>query len=512
MKVLTASEMREVDRLTMERGIPGLVLMENAAHRVVEFLAAEFQPLSRQRIVILCGKGNNGGDGLAVARQLLVAGRPAALDVVLAAAPEEMTGDAAANLRMWEACGGACSREITPPMRLATLVIDALLGTGLKGPATGRYLDLIREINTGFPLATVVAVDIPSGLASDAPMFEGETVRAGFTVTFTAPKLGQVLWPGCERVGKLIVGPIGSAPELYEENDSILLSLSEARDFAALLAPRPPESNKGHYGHVLVIAGSVGKTGAAAMTGLSALRAGAGLVTVASAESAIPTIAGHAPELMTEPLDETDDGAISLLSPAALSNLVEKKTVLAVGPGVGTHRHTVETVRRAFAGVPLPVVVDADGLNALAGSDFRGGGFFRVLTPHPGEMARLTGATIAEVQRDRLGAARAFARGRNVCVVLKGNRTLIALPDGRAWVNPTGSPAMSTGGTGDILTGLIAGLIAQSADDPVAAVRAAVWLHGRAGELGARELGEQPLIATDLLRYLPQAIRECTSP
>jgi hydroxyethylthiazole kinase-like uncharacterized protein yjeF len=513
MKVLTAAQMREVDRRTIEMGIPGIVLMENAGQRVVEFLAATFAPLSAHRVGILCGKGNNGGDGMVVARQLFTRLRPAALHVVLAAAPEELKGEALANYRMLLACGCPVAREIQPAMRNATLVIDALLGTGLKGPVAGPMTDWVREVNSGFPLAKVVAVDIPSGLESDTALAAGETARADFTVTFTAPKVGQVLGPAVERVGRLHVAPIGSPPALYEQDNSIFLSLVEPAWFSPLLSPRVPWANKGSFGHVLVIAGSRGKTGAAAMSGIAALRSGAGLVTVASAESAIPVIAGHAPELMTEPLAETPTGSISLrsLDDGRLAKLAEKKSVLAIGPGLTTGAETVELVRRLAREFPQPMVIDADGLNALAGSAFQGAGRLRVLTPHPGEMSRLTGKSIEEIQADRVGTARAFALERQVILVLKGHRTLIAFPGGRVWINPTGTPALATGGTGDILTGAVAGFLAQFPDWPDLAVAAAVYLHGLAGELGAAELGEKSLVATDLLRFFPAAIHACVS-
>jgi NAD(P)H-hydrate epimerase len=294
------------------------------------------------------------------------------------------------------------------------------------------------------------------------------------------------------------VGAIGSPPELFEADNAIFLSLVEPATFRALLAPRPPDSNKGRYGHVLAIAGAPGKTGAAAMTGMAALRAGAGLVTVASAESAIPVIAAHAAELMTEALD-----------PARIDDLARNKSLVAIGPGLGTDPATAAFVRDIVGRMEQPMVIDADGLNALAAGEWLPGGRRRVLTPHPGEMGRLVGSSVAEVQADRVGVARRFAMERKVTLVLKGHRTLIAFSDGRVWINPTGSPAMSTGGTGDILTGMVAGLMAQFPDDSDRAVAAAVYLHGLAGELGAAALGEKPLIATDLLRYLPQALEEC---
>lgn len=490
MKVLTAAQMREVDRRTAGMGIPGIVLMENAGHRVVELLAERFAPLPAQRIVVLCGKGNNGGDGLVVARQLHTRFHPQALDVVLLAAPEELKGDAAANYQMLAACGCPVWREIPAEARLATLVVDALLGTGISGPATGAMLEGIREINGGFPLAKVVAVDIPSGMPSDSGEPVGEFARADYTVTFTAPKMGQVLPPNCDGVGELVVGPIGSPPELYED---VWLSLLAPEMFEELLEPRPPGGHKGTFGHVLVVAGSRQKSGAAAMAGLGALRAGAGLVTVASAASAIPVIAAHAPELMTAPIDDLD-------------HLVEGKTVIAMGPGLGRGPDIEALVTRAVAEFAQPMVLDAD---ALVGHAFSLPGRVRVLTPHPGEMARLTGKTTAEIQNDRVGAARAFAMDRHVTLVLKGQRTVIAFPDGRVWINPTGTPAMGTGGSGDVLTGMIAGFLAQFPSQPDQAVAAAVYLHGLAGEIGARALGEKCLIATDVLRYLPDAMEEC---
>jgi len=503
MKILTAAEMREVDRLTIERAIPGLVLMENAAHRVVEAMAARFAPLASQHIVVLCGKGNNGGDGLAVARQLFTRVHPAALHVVLLAAPEDLKGDAAANFRMAEFCGCKIDREIPAAARNATLVVDALLGTGISGPATGAMLEAIREINRGFPLAKVVAVDIPSGMPSDSGAPTGEFARADLTVTFTAPKHAHALAPNCNHLGELVVGPIGSPAALYEP---VKLDLLDPSMFRELLGPRPPEGHKGTFGHVLVIAGSRGKTGAAAMSGLGAMRAGAGLVTVASAESAVPVIASYAPELMTEPLAETPHGTIALN--ARLAEAAEGKTVIAMGPGLGRHPETAVLVRTAVDALEQPMVLDAD---ALTGDSFGPPDRIRVLTPHPGEMARLTGKTTAEIQQDRIGAARAFAASHRVTLVLKGERTVLAFPDGRAWINPTGTPALGKGGSGDVLTGMIAGLLAQFPAQHDQAVAAAVYLHGLAAQMAARAIGDKCLLATDLLEYLGSAMEECAA-
>lgn len=479
MKVLTAAEMREVDRRTIELGISGPILMENAGHRAVEFLLAEFGPLSRHRIVVLCGKGNNGGDGYVIARQLNTRFRVANLHVV-AAFPEDVTEPR----RMLEVTGCPVHDAITPEMRHATIVIDAVLGTGVTGSARGKALEFIREINSGFPQARVFAVDTPSGMNTDGGASEGEVARADATITFTAPKLCHVLAPNCDRIGRWRVGHIGSPASLME---GVRLHLSTPEYFHHLLRPRTQESNKGMYGHVLVVGGAEGKTGAAEMAGIAALRAGTGLVTVACASDRL-----RYPELMTARFDE-------------IESALRTRDVAAIGPGLGPNR---ELALQAATRWELPVVIDADGLNSLVGVEWKAGKGVRVLTPHPGEMARLCGVSVPDVQRDRVGIARSFAVDHDCCVVLKGHRSVVAFADGRAWVNPTGSPAMATGGTGDILTGLIAGLLAQFPVDPEAAVLAGVWLHGRAGELGALKHGEHGLIATDLLDFLPEAIRE----
>ncbi|HTB15762.1 MAG TPA: NAD(P)H-hydrate dehydratase [Bryobacteraceae bacterium] len=442
MNVLTAEQMREADRRTIAAGTPGEVLMERAGTRVVEVLEREFAPLAAQRVVIFCGTGNNGGDGLVVAR--LLESRVATLQII-------QSRD---------------QRERSDPQ--ATIVVDALLGTGFSGEVRTPYAELIRSINEDFPHAKIVAVDIPSALQ----------VRADITVTFAAPKVELVIGPGAENVGKMIVADIGIPPEFLQSD----LHLSEAHDFAPLLKPRKRDSNKGMYGHVLVIGGAPGKSGAAAMAGLAALRAGAGLVSVACADSS-----KLVPELMTESFEHFS---------------LEKKTVIAVGPGLGP---AAELLSNLLSEVKVPMIIDADGLNSIAGTDFRGRGLQTILTPHPGEMARLVGGKFT----DRLTTARTFARDRNVCLVLKGQGTLIALPDGQVWVNPTGSPSMAKGGTGDILTGMVSGMVAQHPDDIATAVRAAVWLHGRAGELGAEEWTDKCLLATELLNYLPKAMREC---
>jgi hydroxyethylthiazole kinase-like uncharacterized protein yjeF len=487
MKILTGEQMRAADRRSVEAGIPGLILMENSGCRIVEFLEKTLAPLERQRVVVVCGKGNNGGDGLVIARQLWTRFRPASLHIVLAAPPEEYQGDAATNWAMARALGIPASLQVEPEMRLATLVIDALLGTGLKGPAEGRALELIREMNGSFPLAAIVSVDVPSGLHA-----EGESVHAAHTVTLAAPKTELILPPTCDRAGAITVASIGIPPAFIEEQGDHWLNLVEPGMFARFFVPRQRGANKGSFGHVLVLGGAQGKGGAAAMSGAAALRSGAGLVTVATDPCERATVTTLMPELMTI------DWAAG----------VGGRDVLAIGPGLGREPEAEALARDLFANANMPAVVDADALNALASTTLNASGRLRVLTPHPGEMSRLCGSGIAAVQSDRVGTARRFAAERGCVVVLKGERTVTALPDGRVYINPTGTPAMATAGSGDVLTGLIAGLIAQFPQDAVDAVLAAVWLHGRAGELGACELGEQCLTAMDLLHYLPPAMRE----
>jgi hydroxyethylthiazole kinase-like uncharacterized protein yjeF len=370
--------------------------------------------------------------------------------------------------------------------------------------------------------APIVAVDIPSGAEADAMRADARTsvgssrnvARADAVVTFTAPRPAHVFAELTS--GSTVIAPIGSPPEAIVSQ--LGLNLSTPFDFARLLALRARESNKGSYGHVLVIGGSLGKAGAAAMAGFAALRAGAGLSTVATAKSALARVASFHPELMTEPLTETKSGTISLRAlRAGLDSLLERKT-LAIGPGISRNPETAEFVRSIVGGRDNAMVVDADALNAFGAGELpasgshtepshtlNGQGRTLVITPHPGEMSRLTGLSIAEIQANRVEVARNYAREHELIVVLKGHRTLIVAPDGTGWVNPTGNPGMATGGTGDVLTGIVAGLIAQYPKDALAATALGVYLHGLAGDLASESLGENSLVATDLIRFLPQA-------
>lgn len=482
--------MREVDRRTIESGIPGLVLMENAGNRVVDFLRERFAPLAGLRVVVVCGKGSNAGDGFVVARQLFTRKLCRELTVLELFDPADLSGDAAANRRMLDACGCPVVRELPDEARFTEIVIDAILGTGLTGPVKeGAALDGIRLVNSRFPLAKKVAIDIPSGQPSDDLRPAKEAVRADYTVTFVAPKLGNM--------GNFVAAAIGTPERFCQTNSELLLNQTEDSDIRHLFASRKQDSNKGLYGHVLVVGGSFGKSGAPAMAGLGAYRSGAGLVTMVVPERAISAVAAVRPELMMEPLTDATQ----------VVELAKKKTVLALGPGLGTEATTAEMVKTIYRQVEIPMVVDADALNALAGSLPRTAKI-RILTPHPGEMSRLIQKTVAEVQADRIGNARRLAESSGATVVLKGDRTVIAFPGGETWINPTGSPAMATGGTGDVLTGMIAGLVAQHPKDWQRSVIAAVWLHGRCGELGAERWGEEAMLATDLLEMLPEAMDE----
>lgn len=527
MKITTAAEMREIDRRTIaEFGVPSLTLMENAGSAVAEFVLRRYP--RAERICVVCGKGNNGGDGFVAARKLLEAGKK--VELCLLGPPTEIKQMDAATmlgrfiptgqprppitqgknqvLAFTNPAGPHVIREVAQLDKYladADLILDAVLGTGFKPPVEGLYAAAIDRINAA--KAPVVAVDIPSGADADfgvtpAEGSQGPTgvvCRADATVTFTAPRPAHVF--GNLTRGEIVVVPIGSPPEAIQS--SLNLDVISWPDIASCFALREPDAHKGSFGHVLVVGGSVGKSGAAAMAGMGSLRVGAGLSTVATPRSVLPLVAGFAPELMTEPLAETESGTISASQYARMDSIVRGKTVIALGPGITRNPETVEFIRAVVNKYDVPLVVDADGLNAFEGCAEKLNGNKRplVITPHPGEMSRLTGISTRDVQADRIGVARKFAASHECIVVLKGHRTLIAEPNGHVWVNMTGNPGMATGGTGDVLTGFTAGMIAQFPNDIVKAVCAAVWLHGWAGDNVAATRSEQHLIATDLFEW-----------
>lgn len=507
MKIVTADEMREIDRVTSQKfGVPSLSLMETAGTAVADFLLLRYP--EAKRIGIVCGKGNNGGDGFVAARKLREAGKE--VRILLLADPGELRGDAAEMFRklgmqpVVVQSDQELKSEAARSVFACEVVIDAVLGTGFRPPVSGLYAEAIHALNAG--TAPVVAVDIPSGADADVMGEQtGAIARADGVVTFTAPRPAHVF--GGLTPGPTVIAPIGSPEEAIVS--SLQLNLITPREVAPLIGSRPRASNKGSFGHVLVIGGSLGKAGAAAMVGMSALRVGAGLSTVATPRSVLPTVAGFHPEVMTEPLEETSEGSISKRALAHVGSLSKGKTVLALGPGISRIAETSDFVRELLRRSKSPVVLDADGLNAFEGHADELSGKSRpvVITPHPGEMARLAGSTVQAVQRDRINVARTFAREHRLMVVLKGHRTLVAHPEGEVWVNATGNPGMASGGTGDILTGMVAGLIAQMPDRIFEAALAAVHLHGLSGDIACESWGEHSLAATDLLKALPEAFR-----
>jgi ADP-dependent NAD(P)H-hydrate dehydratase / NAD(P)H-hydrate epimerase len=509
MKIVSAAEMHEIDRVTSaDFGVPSLTLMENAGESVALFVISQF-PYAK-RITVVCGKGNNGGDGFVVARKLQEAGKDVKL--ALLADPAELKGDAAEMYRQLNLTPLylRTKEEVTAQLRAlreqSDLAIDAILGTGFRPPVSEIYAAAISVLST-FP--KVVAVDLPSGADADAmlPIDTSTSVRVDAVVTFTAPRPGHIF--GAMTKGPMVIAPIGSPENAIHSN--LQLQVITPADLIPAIKQREADSNKGSFGHVLVLGGSFGKAGAAAMSGIAVLRAGAGLSTVGTPKSVVPTVAGFHPEVMTEPLEETETGSISMraLGYGHVDALVKGKTVLAIGPGISRQKETSEFVRNVVTKFDLPMVIDADGLNAFEDhpEKLKKQNQILVLTPHPGEMSRLTGLSIPQIQADRVTIARKFSVEHNVILVLKGHRTLVAEPTGLVWVNTTGNAGMATGGTGDILTGMISGFMAQHPKDTVLAVLAGVYLHGLAGDIARESMGEHSLIATDLLKALPEAFR-----
>jgi len=516
MQVLSAAEMQACDRVTSERfDVPSLQLMRAASAAVAAFARQQF-PLAR-RATVLCGRGNNGGDGMMSARLLALSG----LDVtmLLLGTPDKLTGDAATAWHELTSPAHGLIHTIETAADLARhnsaldtdLIIDAVVGTGFKPPLQGLALAALEWLQAS--TAPILAVDLPSGWPADesSAKLTTPTFPADAVVTFTAPKPAHVFGQLTRHWSQpIVVAPIGSPNEAALST----LGLDWAGSSLVLVKqPRPVASNKGNFGHVLVVGGTFGtaggKAGAPSMTSLAALRVGAGLVTAAVPAPALPVVSAIAPELMTWPLVANEAGQISAGNLAP--ELLVGKTVLAIGPGLGQSPETAKFTIGLLSATKIPTVIDADALNILATKlellPELAKGRTLVLTPHPGEMARLTGLRIAEIQANRLEVARNFAQRYGVTLVLKGWRTLIAHPDGRVAVNTTGNPGMAKGGSGDLLTGLIAGLLAQHPGDPARAVEAAAYLHGLAADLAVRAADEHTLLASDTLVQLSRAFR-----
>lgn len=511
MYLVTASEMQEMDRRTTEAfGIPARVLMENAGRGATDFLIEQFPDIASLRAGIIAGRGNNGGDGFVIARNL--AQRDVDVTVYLLADTAGLAGDAAANFELLAPLGVAVIVlpdshtfvRAKDSMRDRDLWVDAILGTGLKSDVRDYYREAIDFINS---LAKpVLSVDVPSGLNADTGQPCGASIRACATATFAFAKTGHFQYPGVELIGKLRVIDIGIPAYIAEEvgPKHFLLTPNDIRSY---LKPRPLNTHKGRTGHVFVLAGSPGKTGAAAMTAEAAMRAGAGLVTLGVPQSLEPIVANQSLEVMTAALPETDGSVLGEASLDAILRLLADKRCLALGPGMGQADETRSLVHQLLAQCRLPMVIDADGLNNIAGATDK----LRqcvapvIITPHPGEMARLVETSVKTVQADRIACARDFSQAFKVHIVLKGAGTVITHPDGFVFTNPTGNPGMASGGMGDVLTGLIAGFIAQGFGVETAC-HLGVYLHGAAADSLAAQKGPWGYLASDLLNRIPSEI------
>ncbi|MGA7146341.1 MAG: NAD(P)H-hydrate dehydratase [Desulfobacterales bacterium] len=512
MYLVTADEMKEMDRRTIESfGLPGRILMENAGRGATRFFLEQFKDIANKRIGVVAGRGNNGGDGFVMARYLAQKG--IRITVYLLTESQKVTGDAAANLSLLLPLKVPVIEMPDPEsfsahkteMRHEAIWIDAILGTGLRSDVKGFFKEVIDFLNQ--LSRPVFAVDIPSGLNSDTGRPCGICIRADATATFAFGKTGHFILPGAEFTGTLKIIDIGIPPYIAEEVNPQQYLLTPDLIRCAFQA-RSLEIHKGHTGHLLVIAGSPGKTGAAAMTAISAMRAGAGLVTLGIPASLNPILETQVTEVMTEPLPETKESVLGEASFNRIMALLPDKRCLAVGPGIGIDPETKTLVQRLLQESNKSMVIDADGLNCLIGCTEILKNFEKpaVLTPHPGEMARLIGTTAADVQKDRIQCARDFAKKFNAHVVLKGARTVVAHPDGRVFINPTGNPGMASGGMGDVLTGIIAGFLAQN-HSPELAVHAGVYLHGATADALSKNKGPFGYLATDVVNALPETIK-----
>jgi NAD(P)H-hydrate epimerase len=513
MKVATAEQMQELDRKAIEAyRIPGIVLMENAGRGATEVISNTFPDFQKMKIAIVAGKGNNGGDGFVIARYLL--NRRISVKVYLLADSKGLRGDAETNFQIFQRMKGEVIsvpsskdyQKVKKELEKFDLLIDAIFGTGLDAEVRGYYREVIDHLNT--LQKPIVAIDIPSGLDANTGKPFGTAVRASLTITFGLPKIGHVISPGLDYVGKLKLVDIGLPKKLVEEEriQTHLLENDEIRGW--LSTPRRPDTHKGDYGHLLVIAGSVGKTGAAAMACEAALRTGAGLVTLAIPKSLNAIMEVKLTEVMTEPLPETPKQTLSLRAFSSILRLCENKKAVIIGPGIGTFKETQSLILKLIKTLNLPIILDADGLTALATQPkiLPTTNRSLILTPHPGEMAKLIRSTPKDVQEDRISISRNFAQSHHVHLVLKGHRSLIATPKGEVFINPTGNPGMASGGTGDVLTGMIGGLICQGFDI-LPSLQMAVYLHGLAGDEMAQELGEKSLIARDIIEKIPALLQ-----
>lgn len=508
MKAVTTKQMREMDRATSEDyGFPGQVLMENAGRAVAEAAVELLPPAGR--VLVLAGKGNNGGDGFTAARHLTERGYHA--EIVFIGEPEQLRSEAALNLRHARAFGIPIREKpddaaILELLGHADVVIDALLGTGLSGAVTGRMAEVLALLSAH--KGPIVAVDVPSGLDADTGRLLGPVSRADITVTFGLPKQGLYLFPGRACCGRIRVAPIGLAPEAVR-GATPSTWIVDAPDVAAAIPTRRPDAHKGDAGRLLVIAGSGGLTGAAAMAANAAMRAGAGLVTLACPASLNPIIEQKCTEAMSAPLMDHGCGYLRPRNTEELLTLAQSANAVVIGPGLGSRPATADMVRELLTLLSGPVILDADGINAFAGiaPQLAERSCELTITPHPGELARLIDLSIDKIQSDRVAIARECAAELGATVLLKGAGTVTAEPGGEVWINTTGSSAMAGGGMGDVLSGVV-GAFAAGGMSAASAAWAAVWVHGRAGDIAAGSLGPRGIVATDLLPALPRVFAE----
>ncbi len=516
MKIATAKEMKEIDRRTIEEvGIPGVVLMENAGLRVIEALENNFENLEDYRIAIFCGKGNNGGDGFVVARHLI--NRGCDIRVFLVGEMDKLKGDAKINANILanmdfiieEIKSEDDLKNIETELLDYHIIIDALFGTGLSKPVSGIYEKVIEIINNSN--AFIVAIDIPSGLYADSGTIPGPCIMADLTVTFGLPKICHFTYPAAKYVGEVIIGDI-SIPNKIIEEMNINLELLDEFCLSPLIIPREKDAHKGKFGHLLVLAGSPGKTGAAAMAAEAAVRIGAGLVTVGVPESLNPILEVKLTEAMTLPLPETNEHTLSLKAFEPIMEFLNKANAIALGPGISTNQETKQLVTKIIQEAKVPMVIDADGINCLVGNLNIFYNNFQspppiAITPHPGEMARLLNTTTKDIQNDRLGVVREFVRKYKIYIALKGAYTVIGTPENKFYINPTGNPALACGGSGDILTGLIGGLLACGYSIDTALIMG-VFLHGACADFLVNYRSEWFIKPTDLLDVLDLTVNK----
>lgn len=510
-KIATAKEMQAIDqRAIQEYGIPGIVLMENAGLGVVKLLVEKFSDLARKKVLVICGKGNNGGDGFVIARHLF--NRGVEVEVVLLGKRSQLKQDAKTNADAAFQIGVPIKEvdennldRCLHTLRHCHIIIDAIFGTGLDSPVTGWLERVIEKINKAEKF--VIGVDIASGLESDSGKIIGPHIHTDLTVALGLMKRSHLLYPATEAMGEVRVVNI-SMPQKAVEEQNITVNLLEEEDIRSLFKKREPNTHKGDYGHTLVIGGSRGKGGAAGLAAMAALRMGAGLVTLAVPQGCYHSLEFNPLEVMTLSLPETKSGSIDVAAKDLILEHCRGKSAVALGPGITTEPETLQMMEAVLPGIECPMVIDADGLNCLAASKTLLSKLTpnTVLTPHPREMSRISGVDTQAIQEDRIGSALDFARKHRVVVVLKGARSVIAVPDGSVYINPTGNPGMATAGSGDVLTGVIAGLISQGFSSTSAAY-AGTYIHGLAGDDYASENSETSLIAGDLLRTLPASLK-----